>query len=44
VFALRDQGLTRGEGALYAVGRLALFTPGDRRSRSTRRWKACARR
>lgn len=27
VFALRDQGLTRGEGALYAVGRLALFTP-----------------
>lgn len=27
VFALRDQGLTRDEGALYAIGRLALFTP-----------------
>jgi molybdate transport system substrate-binding protein len=27
IFALRDQGLTRGEGAPYAVGRLALFTP-----------------
>ena len=26
-FALRDQGLTRGAGVLYAVGRLALFVP-----------------
>lgn len=27
VFALRDQGLTRDDGARYAIGRLALFTP-----------------